>query len=86
MEVRLSPAHLLFIDDDIISMCRSTVYMSTGDGVLELVQNAVRLVLEEDALVILDDLGDRLEFRNVRVKEVNLLSNNIVLEKAQPGD
>lgn len=62
-------------------MCRSTVYMSTGEGVLELVQNAVRLVLEEDALVILDDLGDRLEFRNVRVKEINLISNNIVLEK-----
>ncbi|OPX58051.1 MAG: putative RNA-binding protein [Methanomassiliicoccales archaeon PtaB.Bin134] len=67
-------------------MCRSTVYMSTGEGVLELVQNAVRLVLEEDALVILDDLGDRLEFRNVRVKEINLISNNIVLEKAQLRD
>ena len=86
MEVCLSPNHFLFMDDDIIRMCRSTVYMSTGDGVLELVQNAVRLVLEEETLVILDDLGDRLEFRNVRVKEVNLLSNNIVLEKAQPGD
>ncbi len=60
--------------------------MSTGDGVLELVQNAVRLVLEEDALVILDDLGDRLEFRNVRVKEVNLISNNIVLEKDPSGN
>jgi predicted RNA-binding protein len=60
--------------------------MSTGEGVLELVQNAVRLVLEEDALVILDDLGDRLEFRNVRVKEINLISNNIVLEKAQLRD
>jgi len=60
--------------------------MSTGEGVLELVQNAVRLVLEDDTLVILDDLGDRLEFRNVRVKEINLISNNIVLEKAQLRD
>ena len=55
--------------------------MSTGDGVLELVQNAVRLMKEDDQLVILDDVGDRLEFRNVRVREINLLSNNIVLEK-----
>ncbi|MCX6650546.1 MAG: CooT family nickel-binding protein [Methanomassiliicoccales archaeon] len=62
-------------------MCRSTVYMSTGDGVLELMQNAVRLVKEGDMLVILDDVGERLEFHNVRVKEINLLSNNVVLEK-----
>jgi len=55
--------------------------MSTGEGVLELVQNAVRLVKEDDTLIILDDVGDRLEFRNVRVKEINLISNNIVLEK-----
>lgn len=81
MEVRLSPNHFLFADGDIVHMCRSTVYMSTGDGVLELVQNAVRLVKENDQLVILDDVGDRLEFRNVRVKEINLISNNIVLEK-----
>jgi predicted RNA-binding protein len=62
-------------------MCRSTVYMSTKDGVLELVPNAVRLNKDGDLLVILDDVGDRLEFRNVRIKEINLLSNNIVLEK-----
>jgi len=62
-------------------MCRSTVYMSTGDGVLELVQNAVRLTKDQGTLVILDEVGERLEFQNVRVKEINLLSNNIVLEK-----
>lgn len=62
-------------------MCRSTVYMSTKDGVLELVQNAVRLNREDDQLVILDDVGERLEFRSVRIKEINLISNNIVLEK-----
>lgn len=44
-------------------------------------QNAVRLVKEGDMLVILDDVGERLEFHNVRVKEINLLSNNVVLEK-----
>lgn len=62
-------------------MCRSTVYMSTGDGVLELVQNAVRLIKDGDTLVILDDVGERLEFTNVRIKEINLISNNVVLEK-----
>lgn len=62
-------------------MCRCTVYMSTNDGVLELVPNAVRLSKDGELLVILDDLGERLEFRNVRIKEINLLSNNIVLEK-----
>ena len=62
-------------------MCRSTVYMSTKDGVLELVQSAVRLNREDDHLVIIDDLGERLEFRGVRIKEINLISNNIVLEK-----
>jgi predicted RNA-binding protein len=62
-------------------MCRSTVYMSTKDGVLELVENAVRLNLDEEILIIIDDLGERLEFQNVRIKEVNLISNNIVLEK-----
>lgn len=62
-------------------MCRSTIYMSTGDGVLELMQNAVRLIKEGDKLVILDDVGERLEFTSVRVKEINLLSSNIVLEK-----
>jgi predicted RNA-binding protein len=62
-------------------MCRSTVYISTNDGVLELVQNAVRLYKDGDLLVILDDVGERLEFQNVRVKEINLLSSNIVLEK-----
>lgn len=62
-------------------MCRCTVYMSTNDGVLELVPNAVRLSKDGETLVILDDIGDRLEFRNVRIKEINLLSNNIVLEK-----
>jgi len=55
--------------------------MSTGDGVLELVQNAVRLTKDQGTLVILDEVGERLEFQNVRVKEINLLSNNIVLEK-----
>lgn len=62
-------------------MCRSTVYMSTKDGVLELVENAVRLNLDDEMLIIIDDLGERLEFQNVRIKEVNLISNNIVLEK-----
>jgi len=62
-------------------MCRSTIYMSTGDEVLELVQNAVRIVKEGDVLVISDDVGDRLELKNVRVKEINLMSSNIVLEK-----
>ncbi|HUT26889.1 MAG TPA: CooT family nickel-binding protein [Methanomassiliicoccales archaeon] len=62
-------------------MCRSTVYMSTADGVLELMQGVVRIVKEEDRLVILDDLGERLELRDVRVREINLMSNNIVLEK-----
>ncbi|NLX48159.1 MAG: CooT family nickel-binding protein [Euryarchaeota archaeon] len=64
-------------------MCRSTVYMSTKDGVLELVRNAVRLKLEEDLLIIIDDVGERLELRNVRIQEVNLISNNIVLEKKE---
>jgi len=62
-------------------MCRSTVYMSTKDGVLELVQNAVRLNLDDELLIIIDDVGERLELQNVQVKEVNLISNNIVLEK-----
>jgi|GEM_PF-1754320 predicted RNA-binding protein len=67
-------------------MCRSTVYMSTMEGVLELVNNAVRLNLEDDLLIIIDDAGERLELNNVRIKEVNLISNNIVLEKkAQTG-
>ncbi|MHC1680097.1 MAG: CooT family nickel-binding protein [Methanomassiliicoccales archaeon] len=64
-------------------MCRSTVYMSTKEGVLELVKNAVRLNLEEDLLIIIDDVGERLELRNVQIKEVNLISNNIVLEKGE---
>jgi hypothetical protein len=58
-----------------------TVYMSTNEGVLELVQNAVRLIKDDELLVILDEVGERLEFRDVRVKEINLLSGNIVLEK-----
>jgi predicted RNA-binding protein len=62
-------------------MCRSTVYMSTKDGVLELVQNAVRLNLDDELLIIVDDVGERLELQNVRVREINLISNNIVLEK-----
>ena len=61
-----------------------TVYMSTAEGVLELMQNAVRITRDDEMLVIVDDVGERLEFRNVRIKEVNLLSGNIVLEK-EPG-
>ncbi|KAF5074325.1 hypothetical protein DSECCO2_182190 [anaerobic digester metagenome] len=64
-------------------MCRSTVYMSTKDGVLELVQNAVRLNLDDELLIIIDDVGERLELQNVHVKEINLISNNIVLEKKE---
>jgi len=64
-------------------MCRSTVYMSTKDGVLELVQNAVRLNLDDELLIIIDDVGERLELQNVRIKEVNLISSNIVLEKKE---
>ncbi len=64
-------------------MCRSTVYMSTMEGVLELVNNAVRLNLEDDLLIIIDDVGERLELNNVQIKEVNLISNNIVLEKKE---
>ncbi len=64
-------------------MCRSIVYMSTREGVLELVQNAVRLNREDDHLLIIDDVGERLELRNVRIKEINLISNNIVLEKEE---
>lgn len=67
-------------------MCRSTVYMSTTEGVLELVNNAVRLNLEDDLLIIIDDIGERLEFNNVQIKEVNLISNNIVLEKKAQTD
>jgi hypothetical protein len=55
--------------------------MSTKDGVLELVQNAVRLNLDDKLLIIIDDVGERLELQNVQVKEINLISNNIVLEK-----
>jgi hypothetical protein len=55
--------------------------MSTKDGVLELVQNAVRLNLDDELLIIVDDVGERLELQNVRVREINLISNNIVLEK-----
>ncbi|MBN1109739.1 MAG: CooT family nickel-binding protein [Methanomassiliicoccales archaeon] len=62
-------------------MSGSTVYMSTKDGVLELVSNAVRLIKEGDRLTIVDDVGERLELSNVLVKEINLLSGNIVLEK-----
>ncbi len=64
-------------------MCRSTVYMSTTEGVLELVSSAVRLNLEDEVLMIIDDVGERLELQNVRIKEVNLISNNIVLEKKE---
>lgn len=62
-------------------MCRSTVYMSTKEGVLELVKNVVRLNLEDGLLIIIDDVGERLELRNVLIQEVNLISNNIVLAK-----
>jgi hypothetical protein len=55
--------------------------MSTKEGVLELVKNAVRLNLDDGLLIIIDDVGERLELQNVRIKEVNLISNNIVLEK-----
>jgi len=55
--------------------------MSTKEGVLELVKNAVRLNLDDEVLVIIDDVGERLELQNVRIKEVNLISNNIVLAK-----
>ncbi len=64
-------------------MCRSTVYMSTKEGVLELVKNAVRLNLEDELLIIVDDAGERLELNNIQIKEVNLISNNIVLEKKE---
>ncbi|MBI0582220.1 MAG: CooT family nickel-binding protein [Methanomassiliicoccales archaeon] len=64
-------------------MCRSTVYMSTTEGVLELVSSAVRLNLEDEVLMIIDDVGERLELQNVRIKEINLISNNIVLEKKE---
>ncbi|HIH76376.1 MAG TPA: CooT family nickel-binding protein [Methanomassiliicoccales archaeon] len=64
-------------------MCRSTVYMSTKEGVLELVKNAVRLNLEDELLIIIDDAGERLELNNIQIKEVNLISNNIVLEKKE---
>jgi hypothetical protein len=57
--------------------------MSTKDGVLELVQNAVRLNLDDELLIIIDDVGERLELQNVHVKEINLISNNIVLEKKE---
>jgi len=57
--------------------------MSTKDGVLELVQNAVRLNLDDEMLIIIDDVGERLELQNVHVKEINLISNNIVLEKKE---
>lgn len=72
-----------FIECHWDSMSGVTVYMSTNEGVLELVQNAVRLNREDGLLVILDDVGERLEFRDVRVKEINLISGNIVLEKEQ---
>ena len=67
-------------------MCRSTVYMSTKEGVLELVKNAVRLNLEDELLIIIDDAGERLELNNIQIKEVNLISNNIVLEKKAETD
>ncbi len=80
MEVRLG--HLFLSRHGVhLRMCRSTVYMSTKDGVLELVQNAVRLNLDDELLIIVDDVGERLELQNVRVREINLISNNIVLEK-----
>ncbi len=82
MEVRLG--HRFLSRNGVhLRMCRSTVYMSTKDGVLELVQNAVRLNLDDELLIIIDDVGERLELQNVRIKEVNLISSNIVLEKKE---
>jgi len=82
MEVRLG--HRFLSRNGVhLRMCRPTVYMSTKDGVLELVQNAVRLNLDDELLIIIDDVGERLELQNVRIKEVNLISSNIVLEKKE---
>ncbi len=84
MEVRLRCTSIFYPHPHLRPMSFVTVYMSTAEGVLELMQNAVRITRDDEMLVIVDDVGERLEFRNVRIKEVNLLSGNIVLEK-EPG-
>jgi len=54
------------------------VFLEEGDEVKEVLKDVARIVVDDGVVVCTSIIGERVELRNVRLKEANFLSHGIV--------
>jgi predicted RNA-binding protein len=62
-------------------MCESTVYLSQGEDMSEVMQDVTRIVMEGSTVKLTNIVGEQVVLENVRFKEANLLSHGLVFER-----
>jgi hypothetical protein len=62
-------------------MCESTVFLSDGGKVVEVMSGATRIVMRNDDAVCTNIVGEQVTLSNVALLEANLLSHGIVFIK-----
>jgi len=63
-------------------MCESTVFLSEGDEMMEVMQDVTRIVMEGKTARLTNIVGEQVVLENVVFKEANLLSHGLVFERA----
>jgi predicted RNA-binding protein len=59
-------------------MCESVVFLEEGDEVKEVLKDVARIVNIDGVVTCTSIIGERVELRGVRFKEINFLSHGVV--------
>ncbi len=62
-------------------MCESTVFLSEGEDMQEVMEDVTRIVMEGTTVTLTNIVGEQVVLENVRFKEANLLSHGLVFEQ-----
>ena len=62
-------------------MCESTVFLSEGEDMQEVMEDVTRIVMEDTTVTLTNIIGEQVVLENVRFKEANLLSHGLVFEQ-----
>jgi len=62
-------------------MCESTVFLSKGEDMQEVMEDVTRIVMEGTIARLTNIVGEQVVLENVRFKEANLLSHGLVFER-----
>jgi len=62
-------------------MCESTVFLSEGEDMQEVMEDVTRIVMDGTTVTLTNIVGEQVVLENVRFKEANLLSHGLVFEQ-----